>query len=288
MRLTSGSTGIGMYASIIEPEINREASEYIQANYYDLIGWISKKLEIKDDKKYDLLNDVFISVVNSEDDGEGFDMEYGEKMGRSDEDSPNIISCEQFIKGRLKLYAKNNKYRTDIVEHGNSYVYRSDVYYETEVDKNGQVVLGKDGKPKLVRHVNKKKVGVTITSHAASFNQGGDVESNNDDFQKAYAMAAVADSTDDTVEILSLREQIDYCIDVCELHGVHILNMFKNLDMLADLLGEYSKKRKKAESVFSKITELAEYHDEFGETLISILNYSAKNRAAFDLVMATY
>ena len=111
---------------------------------------------------------------------------------------------------------------------------------------------------------------------------------NNDDFQKAFATAAVADSTDDITEMMSLREQIDYCIDICSLHDVNILNAFKNIDALADMLGDYSKKKKTAESVFSKLSELVEYHTELGTNLIEILRYSAKNRSVFEAIIATY
>ena len=156
------------------------------------------------------------------------------------------------------------------------------------LDEHGQEVLDKNGKPKLVKRTEKKKVQIMVTANAASFNDGGDVTENNDDFQKAFATASVADSTDDITEILSLRERINYCIDVCDLHGVNIVNVFKNMEKLAEMLGDYSKKKKTAESVFSKISEIIEYHNELGDTLMEVLRYSAKNRAAFEYVMSSY
>ena len=101
-------------------------------------------------------------------------------------------------------------------------------------------------------------------------------------------MATAADTIDELAEFYSLKEQIDYCIDICSLHNVNILNVFKNVDMLADMLGDYSKKKKNADSVFAKLSELVTYHTEFGAALTNILTYSASNRNNFDIVLASY
>ena len=65
-------------------------------------------------------------------------------------------------------------------------------------------------------------------------------------------------------------------------------NIFKNIDALAEMLGDYSKKKKTAESVFSKLSELVEYHTDLGTNIIEILRFSAKNRAMFEAIIATY
>ena len=277
-------SNFGLSTSIVEPEVNNEATNYIINNYYDLLKLI-KVYNIKEEKAEDLLHDVFISLTESEENGNGFDMEYG-----SDPDgmSQGIMDVSQYVIGRIKKYAINPKYRTDIIEASNGYRLVKEEYFDTELDKDGNVILGKDGKPKQLRHVEIKKEPILVFANAASFTGNDNTVEDSDDFQKAYATASVADSTDDITEILSLREQIDYCIDVCSLHNVDILNIFKNIDTLASMLGEYSKKKKSAESVFSKISELIEYHTELGATLMDVFNYSAKNRAAFDLVIATY
>lgn len=277
-------SNFGLSTSIVEPEVNNEATNYIINNYYDLLKLI-KVYDIKEEKAEDLLHDVFISLTESEENGNGFDMEYG-----SDPDgiSQGIMDVSQYVIGRIKKYAINPKYRTDIIEASNGYRLVREEYFDTELDKDGNVILGKDGKPKQSRHVEIKKEPMIIFANAASFTGNDNTVEDSDDFQKAYATASVADSTDDITEILSLREQIDYCIDICSLHNVDILNIFKNIDILASMLGDYSKKKKSAESVFSRISELIEYHTELGSTLMDIFNYSAKNRAAFDLVIATY
>ena len=287
MLIGIGTKGIQSSAYILEPIINREASSYIIENYRNLIG-IVRSCDVKEEKANDLLHDVYISIVDAEENGEGFDMEYGSRVNEDGEIEANLMSVEQFVIGRIKLYAKNNKYRTDVIEATNGTVNEVHTYYDTEMDEHGHEVLNKDGTPKLVKRVERRKVNILMTANAASFNEGGDVADNNDDFQKAFATAAVADSTDDITEMMSLREQIDYCIDVCSLHDVNILNVFKNIDALADMLGDYSKKKKTAESVFSKLSELVEYHTELGTNLIEILRYSAKNRSVFEAIIATY
>lgn len=287
MLIGIGTKGIQSSAYILEPVINREASSYIIDNYRNLIG-IVRSCDVKEEKANDLLHDVYISIVDAEENGEGFDMEYGSHVNEDGEIEANLMSVEQFVIGRIKLYAKNNKYRTDVIEATNGTVNEVHTYYDTEMDEHGHEVLNKDGTPKLVKRVERRKVNILMTANAASFNEGGDVADNNDDFQKAFATAAVADSTDDITEMMSLREQIDYCIDVCSLHDVNILNVFKNIDALANMLGDYSKKKKTAESVFSKLSELVEYHTELGTNLIEILRYSAKNRSVFEAIIATY
>lgn len=280
-------SGIKMYASLVEPSINHEASNYIMNHYGELIA-IIRKQEIKEEKAQDLLHDVYISIVEAEAEGNGFDMEYGSRINEDGEVEYNIMNVEQFVIGRIKLYAKNTKYRTDIVDGTTGSITETRVYWESELDKNGQEIIGNDGKKKLIKKVEKCKVPVMVTMSAASFNDGGDVEENNDEFQKAFAMASTSDSTDDVTDTLSLREQIDYCIDVCDMHGVNILNVFKNIDTLVDMLGEYSKKKKTAESVFAPITELIGTHDELASNLMEVLLFSSRNRAAFDAIIATY
>lgn len=287
MLISSCSTSLGFSAFLKEPEVNREASNYIINNYPTLIG-IIKKLEIKDEKAQDLLHDVFISIVQSENNGEGFDMEFGTHVASDGTLEVNLMDVSQFVIGRIRLYAKNAKYRTDIVEGIIGSVTQTNVYYDSELDENGQEVLTKEGKVKLKKRVEKQKVAVMMSSSAASFTDGGDIEENNDEFQKAFAIASVSDSAEDIAEIMSIKEQIDYCIDVCSLHDVNLLNIFRNIDALADMLGTYSKKKKSAESVFSKITELIEYHSELADNLMDVFKFSARNRAVFDEIIATY
>lgn len=277
----SGDSCFGLDALLVEPESNNEASSYITSKYPDLIKLI-KSLGIKDEKAHDLLHDVFISICEAEEDGRGYDIDYSAKNGND-----NIILVEQFVIGRIKLYAKNTKYRTDVVETGKTSCTSTVCIEVPAVDKNGYI-YDKQGNQVMEKKYIKEKVTIQASMCAASYNQGNDVADINDSFQKAYAMATSADTIEDLADFYSLKEQIDYCIDVCSLHDVNILNIFKNMDMLAGMLGDYSKKKKNADSVFTKISELVTYHNELGEALINILTYSSNNRANFDMVLASY
>lgn len=275
------SNCFGIDAVLLEPDSNTEASSYITSNYSDLIK-IIRSLGIKDEKAHDLLHDVFISICEAEEDGNGYDIDYGVKNGGT-----SLILVEQFVVGRIKKYANNPKYRTDVMETGNTSCTVTTYYEEPVIDRGGYV-RDKFGNIVMQRKCEKKKVSMPATVCAASYNQGSDIGDINDSFQKAYAMATAADTIDDLAEFYSLKEQIDYCIDLCSLHNVNILNVFKNVDMLADMLGDYSKKKKNADSVFAKLSELVTYHTEFGAALTNILTYSASNRGNFDLVLASY
>ena len=268
---------------ILEPLTNREASQYIVDNYRKLLG-IIKSYDIKEDKAEDLLQDLFISIVDSEDNGEGCDMEYS----KGDSSDMQILSVEQFVLGRAKLYSKNVKYRSDIVEGYSGYTTGTEVFYESILDENGQEVLDKKGNVKKVKRVQKVRKPTLFTVNAASFDEGNSSEDTNDDFQKAYALASTTDSQDDITDLMSLRENIDYCIDICEINNINILNIFRNMDKIANMLGDVSKKKKTSESVFNKLSELVEYHDEFGRVLMEILRFSSNNRAEFESVLATY
>jgi hypothetical protein len=281
--------GIQNYACIIEPDINREASNYLLGHYAELVKKIIASSDGKvKEKSGDLLNDVFISLIDSEDNGEGFDMEYGSYINEKGEIECRLMNVEQFVMGRLKLYAKNSRYHSNVIESVSGYIKERRTYLDTVLDANGNDELNKDGTTKQKKKAETRKIPIYLTSHAASFNDGGDITDSNDDFQKAFAMASIADSTDDIAEALSIREQIDYCIDICSLHDIKIINIFKNIDKIAAMLGDCSRKKKSAEGVFSELSELVEYHEELGQNIIEILKFAEKNRAVFDEIISTY
>lgn len=278
--------GIQNWAHIVEPVVNREASSYILNNYHNIVG-IIRGYDISDEKANDLLHDVYISIVEDEENGEGFNMEYG--FTRDDVANKQLMSVQQFVLGRIKLYSKNLKYRTDIIEATRGNIKEAVTYYETVLDAKGNPVLNKDGTPKKIKRTETKKKPIMMLASAASFDEHDDTrEEKNDNFQKAYASASICDSADAIAEELSLREQIDFCIDICSRYDINIMNILKNIDTLAGMLGDLSKKKKSADSIFSRLTEIAEYHTEFGETLMAILRYSADNKAIFNDVLSTY
>lgn len=287
MLISSNCASLNFDVTLVETVYNQEASDYIRDHYEELIG-IIRKIDIKDEKARDLLHDVFISIVEAEKNGEGFDMEYGTHINEDGTVERDIMDVSQFVIGRIKQYAKNIKYRTDVVDGTAGAITQTDTYYVTELDKYGNEITDKNGNVKMVKKVDKHKVKVAITASAATFTDGGDIEENNDEFQKAFAVASTADSTDDVAEMLSIREQIDYCIDICELHEVNLVNILKNMDELITLLGAYRSRKRVADSLFSKLTDLIEYHDGLAENLVEIFKFSSQHKTEFNAIMATY
>lgn len=277
MVVTADSIDLGLKAVIVEPVMNNQGSEYIQDNYNVLLDFIRHHNVVE--KAEDLLHDVFLSVLDDEHNGHGFDPNY------KCENEDDVRTVESYVLGRLKLYCKNAKYSTNYVEtarikrRGNN-----DKYFESLLDDSGKLSLGLVSK---VRHEDKNSDAITVTTSAASWST--DNSGTNDEFQTAYSMAMVVDDTDDITDLLSLREEIDYCIDVGELHGVQVLNLFKNIDIIADAFLDKQKRKVKAcESIFSSIIEMVNYNSDFADSLLSVLSYSEKNRSAFEGVIATY
>lgn len=98
---------INVRAQFLEPEINREASNYIKDNYNSILRQLPK-LGVSEEVAVDLLNDVFISIREAEDEGKGYDI--------SKSNQGDCILVEQFVYGRLKKYSLNSRYRTDVIE----------------------------------------------------------------------------------------------------------------------------------------------------------------------------
>lgn len=88
--------------SLFEMEKNTVASEFITDNYEQLVK-SALKMGVDPEKANDIVHDVFVSILKSEDNGFGYDISKGNKS--------DVISVEHFVFGRLKLYSKNVKYR---------------------------------------------------------------------------------------------------------------------------------------------------------------------------------
>lgn len=272
---------IGLPHKLVEPDSNTEASEYISTHYKELLTKI-RKMGIKEEKANDLLHDVYISIIEAESDGQAYDMEYAFKNGKE-----TIMLVEQFVIGRIKLYSKNDKYRTDIVESGNTKVEKIVCIEAPAMNKRGYI-YDKNGKLIMEKKYIKEKTVIATSVCAASYDESNDSMETNDSFQKAYAAASTSDSISNITDFYSLKEQIDYCIDIGYLNGVNVLNILKNIDLIAEMLGESSRKKKKADNLFLKLSELVEYHNQFGEALMNIIQYSAKDKANFELILSTY
>lgn len=94
----------GINNRLIEPDVNREASNFIAENYSELIK-AAKEMGVDPCKVEDCVQDVCASIIRSENCGEGFDMNKG-RTGNG------IISVRQFVFGRLKGYSKHRRYQS--------------------------------------------------------------------------------------------------------------------------------------------------------------------------------
>jgi len=79
---------------------NTDASEYVEMNRAELVRYAGRFT----DKNEDLINDVYLSLRNSEISGKFHDC--------------GINTVEQFVKGRIKQFAMNRRYARFSVEKG--------------------------------------------------------------------------------------------------------------------------------------------------------------------------
>ncbi|MEM4385953.1 MAG: hypothetical protein QXD03_05340 [Candidatus Anstonellales archaeon] len=81
---------------LFDGNYNNMGSEYIKNNYGTLLNFAEK---LVGESAVDLLNDVFIAVIEDENNGEGYD----ENLG---------LTVDEYIYGRIKGYSRNSRYRT--------------------------------------------------------------------------------------------------------------------------------------------------------------------------------
>lgn len=102
MRVQINEVRVDHVCRFFEPT-NNIASEYFIENM-DKFRKIAAKQKISESKVDDLISDVFISLIKSERNGEGFDESRG-------------ISVENFISGRISRYAENRIYKSEFIEN---------------------------------------------------------------------------------------------------------------------------------------------------------------------------
>ena len=259
------------FEGLKEMACNHEASEYMQRNYYHICSKarsVAAKQGVPAQNVEDLVNDVFMSILESENNGEGYDEEHGN----------GEMSVEKFIFGRLKRYALNSKYRSDISETKHLTLPVTKVV-EIEIEEG----RGKKKHTRVIKQKVKENIDMVVTTHAATPN-GMDDADENDSFQKAYGMAAISDSSQEIADMMDIRSNIDTCIDICSLNNVNIINILKNIDQIGGLLPEPGRK-KTHESVFDKLNSLCCRHDELNEAFRKVMDYSMNNHAELQEIL---
>lgn len=251
-----------------EPEINREASEYLTDNYKELIQYIIKSIGIKEDKAYDLLHDVYTSLVVQEDNLEGFDETYisskieVEKMTRG-------IDVKEFVRGRIAGYAKNMKYRDGYVEG-----------FIREARKDNNCTAAE----------NKVKIGTPIYVVPASIELGDSDNSteNLSEYEMCYALASSTDNLTDIDQYMSIREEIEYCINVCNTEKIEIKNILLNLSTLDELLSGVKGATAVNRMIFSKLRSIIKSNKQFAEAFISVVEFASGDENSFRRLVADF
>lgn len=260
--------------TLIDCDVNHLASDYIIKNYKSLLG-VVHSYGI-DEHAEDLIGDVYASILKAEEEGEGFDMSYRENR---------VIAVGEFVGSRIKKYACNVKYKNGATEVG-TYRVESDVVEETyKINADGTYMMDKHGNLIKTKRKVRKSTKVRCSIYAASADDTNE-DGINDEMQLAYNRAAsTCDDLGSIEDTLSIKSDIETCIDIASIRGVNILNIFKNLDDIGMML---AKKGREKNVAFDKIREVAKNNDEFAEALISVMNYSKDNRAEFEEMIMTY
>jgi hypothetical protein len=179
---------------LVEPEINRLASQYCAEHRDELVRKARAIPGVDPHKAEDLYGDVFISIIEAENEGEGYD------MGRSN--AGDIISVADFVIGRLKGYAKNRRYSIE----------GSDRHVSTK-KVGGQSVTNID---------------FDIVYASSKSNDTDEM----DGIQRAYFNAHSFEDEIDTVDdSVALRQSVEFCLDFSEVIDFDFLKLFKNIDI---------------------------------------------------------
>lgn len=227
---------------LVEMDINHEASEYIVENLSTITRQARKMVGVDPEKVEDLVQDLIESILRSESRGEGYSISHS--------DDGKVITVAEFVYGRLKGYSRNAKYQA-----------------------------GSSERHIVSRTVNgKTSQSVDFEVISASSHNETDLDSMSA-VQRAYATAHSYDnSIEDIDAVVSLRQDIEFCLDFNEVVGFNFLNLFKNIDMFQSLDFE--------SSMFDRLRDAMNFHTELKEALHNVLTACVSNRSAFDTVVA--
>lgn len=186
-------SGLGC-SKLVEPEINHLASEFILENYEEIKRQARKMVGVDPFKVEDLVNDVYVSILNSENEGNGFSIDHSREG--------SIITPSEFVYGRLKLYSKNRRYSIDGCDRHVS-----------------------------TKRVNGENVTVVDFDIAfASPDYSKDVEDMTG-MQRAYANASnLVDDVEMIEDTADLRKNIEFCIDFDKVVGMSFRSLFEHID----------------------------------------------------------
>lgn len=217
---------------IKEVEINHEASTYIADNY-SLILDQARRMGVDPDKVEDLVQDVFVSIVTGENEGNGYDISHSREN--------SVITVADFVFGRLKGYSKNVKYQSGCEK----------------------------------RRSSNPADNIDIVSASPTDTDLDKLDS----MQRAYASAPSFDETEKVELFVSLRQDIELCLDFNDAVGFNLVNLFRNIDLFSNDFNS---------SIFERLSKALKYHTEFGEAFKNVLLSARADRDTFDSIIAEY
>lgn len=226
------------YASLCETSENRDTSHYIETHYDELLSYtrrVVKKTKKCSASAEDILQDVYISVKNLEDNGQ------------LDEIIVDSIPVQQAVKARIKKFALNVAYVTGAEIH---------MSYSRERGHYSSV---------------------HIESADSNFNTNTDIDLDSlNSFQKAYAVAATYGELELVDDMISLKQDIEYCISVSDEMGFNMMALLKNIEAFNC---EFDKR------IMEKVSVMARKNMAFADAIRNILTCSKENKGLFNSIV---
>lgn len=269
---------IAVKTNLVEPEVNHSATQWLTENYDRLIRQVMSKGVV--DKAGDLLADVYISLHTAECDGNGYDINYI---------AGQTISVEEFVVSRINKYTKSKKYRTDIVESSKYVMNTKDVVMEEKLGIDGKPLLDKNGKVSYEKKAVSRKLTVECVSYAAMpLDKDDDISAENSiayKYNNAVSEYATREleSVDDA---LSIESSLGICNEIAEKYDINIMNMFRKIDEIADVLCGIKAKKEEAIDALKTIRAIADENHEFRNALEDVLMYSVMYNEDFKCILS--
>lgn len=181
--------------TLLEPNVNHLASEYMTEHYEEILGSVRKFVGIDINKSEDLVHDVFLSIIQSELEGEGYSI--------SKSNDGDVITVREFVYGRLKGYSKNKNYaREGCDKHTSKKMVKGNAVSVVDFDI---IPASSDGDPESM-----------------------------DSIQRAYSNASSYDMSIESIDSeMSLRQDIKFCLEFNDVVGFNLINLFRNIDVFS-------------------------------------------------------
>lgn len=264
--IISKKENIGIECRILEPNINHLASEYISDNYERIAKYALSLLH--NDKAYDLVNDVYVSILTAENDGDGFELSRGKTV-------------EEFVFGRIKGYSKSDTYRSDTIETSSYVVVDRYTTEKPVIGIDGRVVTDRNGNALYESKDEVVKTKIKAVTVAAT--QSDDCDENTG-IQFEYMNAACTNDSEmeEVDEEQSIEGSLQIAVDIASLNDIDIVDMFKSIDEMSEII---KKSNGYIGGTFGKICMLTRRHSDFADAVRDILEYSMEHKDKLRLIL---